>query len=150
MSPSSNPLSEHLEDFVRSCLCDNQLAAMSVAEGAAPTVEEIVQLIAEARAIYLLAALHCQDLIGLSSIECCGNRSVSSIRRPSNLEGYATGRRVAHKPSPRIETFVRDRRRSDRVCTQSIAVRDAWIAISLSVPSLGSRIIFCRDGVAGV
>jgi hypothetical protein len=51
-----------LEDFMRSSHCDNRLTAMSLAVGAAPPIEEIVQLIAEAKTVYLTATLHTQSL----------------------------------------------------------------------------------------
>jgi hypothetical protein len=60
-SPST-ALSEHLEDFLRSSLCDNRLSALALAEGTSPTVEEVLQLAAQAQAVYMLSTISCQSL----------------------------------------------------------------------------------------
>lgn len=60
-SPSS-ALSEHLEDFLRSTLCDNHLAAMALADGTPPAVDEVMRLAGQAQAVYMLSTLHCQSL----------------------------------------------------------------------------------------
>jgi hypothetical protein len=57
MPPTPDPLLNCLEDFVRSSVCDNRLLAMALAEGTSPTVAEVLQLAAEARAVYMMATL---------------------------------------------------------------------------------------------
>ena len=55
-------LSSHIDDFARSFLLDNRLAALACAAAETVTAEDIIHLAAEAQALHMLAALYCHDL----------------------------------------------------------------------------------------
>jgi hypothetical protein len=55
-------LPAYIVDFARECLCDNRMAALALGAGSAPSAEEVMQLAAEARALYMMVSLECEHL----------------------------------------------------------------------------------------
>jgi hypothetical protein len=51
-----------LQTFARQALCDQKMAALSVAAGESPSLQNIVQLSAEMEAIYMLTSLEARGL----------------------------------------------------------------------------------------
>jgi len=75
-------LPSRIEDFARDCLCDNRLAALALAGGSAPSAEEVMQLAAEARALYIMASLECEHLPDrIAAHEVSGGSWPSSTKR---------------------------------------------------------------------
>jgi len=57
-----------IEDFARSFLCDNRLAALACQAGEVINSEDIIDLAAEARALHMTLTLYCRGLDKVS--EC--------------------------------------------------------------------------------
>jgi len=55
-------LPSHIEDFARSFLCDNRLAALACEAGEVISSEDIIDLAAQVQGFYFALHLHCQGL----------------------------------------------------------------------------------------